>query len=123
MVSFERIWLVDCIRSAVSASTCISTRSSRRSELDRHSGKPRSMRPCCNMANSAVSTNHILAALPAHELARLDPHLERMPLDAMALLYDANQPIDQVYFPESATVSLVNVLQPATAVETAMVGR
>ena len=67
--------------------------------------------------------NRILGALPADERARLAPHLERVELDVKQVVFDVDRPIEHVYFPEAAVVSLVGVMADGSAVETATVGR
>jgi hypothetical protein len=66
--------------------------------------------------------NRILAALPDAELARLVPSLTRVTLDVRRVLFDVDQPITHVYFPESAVGSVLGLMSDATAVETATVG-
>jgi CRP-like cAMP-binding protein len=67
--------------------------------------------------------NGILAALPAHDLARLQPMLEPVMLCARQFLYTARAPIPAVHFLESGLVSLVARLERGDAVEVGMVGR
>jgi CRP-like cAMP-binding protein len=66
--------------------------------------------------------NRILASLPADEYARMAPHLERVHLDHRQVLIDPDQPIQQVYFPESSVISVLSLLADGTAIETATVG-
>ncbi len=49
--------------------------------------------------------NRILAALPAKDLARLGSSLERIALEPRDILYDPDQPIKYVYFPEDSLAS------------------
>src|SRR5262245_60009205 len=67
--------------------------------------------------------NRFLAALPAHDFAPLAPHLRPVPLEHGATLHEAGEDIEQVYFPQSAMVSLVVVMRNGATVETATVGR
>jgi CRP-like cAMP-binding protein len=66
--------------------------------------------------------NRILAALPAHELERIEPFLERVDLQVRHVLIDPNRPIEHVYFVEEGIVSILGVMEDGTAVETATVG-
>ena len=66
--------------------------------------------------------NHLLAALPAAELKRLGPHLERVPLPLGAALYESGGAQRHVYFPESGIVSLLYVMNDGSAAEIAVVG-
>ena len=67
--------------------------------------------------------NHLLAALPAAELARLAPHLERVPLPLGAVIYESGGAQGYVYFPASGIVSLLYVMNDGSAAEIAVVGR
>jgi CRP-like cAMP-binding protein len=66
--------------------------------------------------------NRILAMLPPEELDRLMPRLERLVPQFKAVLFDVDQPIDAVYFPEEAVVSVLGVMSDGSAVETATIG-
>ena len=67
--------------------------------------------------------NRLLGALPAAELRTLRPHLERVELDQREALFEPDVPIPFVYFPETAVVSLVNVLRDGGTVEIGTSGR
>lgn len=71
---------------------------------------------------SSSQRNQILASLPPGDLARLEPHLDRVKLGVRDLLFDVNQVIDFVYFPESCVASIIGVMADGSAVETATVG-
>jgi CRP-like cAMP-binding protein len=68
-------------------------------------------------------TNLLLDSLSSGDAAALRLHLKPIFLDQQRILYDAGQPIDAVYFPTSAIVSLVVGLSTGEMVEAAMVGR
>jgi CRP-like cAMP-binding protein len=72
---------------------------------------------------SAAPRNRILAALPKSDLARLASSLEPVTLEAKDILFDPDQPIKHVYFPEDCLASIVGVMADGSAVETATVGR
>jgi CRP-like cAMP-binding protein len=67
--------------------------------------------------------NRLLASLPAADYARLAPALERVDLTLKQIAFDVDRPIEHVYFPEGAVVSVVGVMADGTAVETATIGR
>jgi CRP-like cAMP-binding protein len=71
----------------------------------------------------APPRNRILAGLSKTQLARLAPSLERVTLESKDVLFDPDQPITHVYFPEDCLVSIVGVMADGSAVETATVGR
>jgi CRP-like cAMP-binding protein len=66
--------------------------------------------------------NHLLAALPTAEYERLAPHLERVPLLLGESLYEPGGQLEHVYFPTTAIVSLLYVLESGASAEMAGVG-
>jgi CRP-like cAMP-binding protein len=66
--------------------------------------------------------NHLLAALPAAELMRLAPHLERVPLPLGSVIYESGGEQGHVYFPASGIVSLLYVMNDGSSAEIAVVG-
>ena len=66
--------------------------------------------------------NRLLAALPADELAEIEPHLTRVTFRPGALLSDPWQPIAVVVFPEDCVVSQLSVMADGSAIETGTVG-
>jgi CRP-like cAMP-binding protein len=66
--------------------------------------------------------NHLLAALPAAELGRLFPHLERVPMPLGEVLYESGGHLRHVYFPTTSIVSLLYVLENGASAEIAVVG-
>src|SRR5262245_6385855 len=67
--------------------------------------------------------NRFLAALGPDEQALLTPHLRPVSLERGAILHEAGDEIDQIYFPRSGMVSLVAVMRNGGTVETATIGR
>ena len=67
--------------------------------------------------------NRLLAALPTEEYSRLLPNLETVSLAFKQVLYEPNEPIEHVYFPNNGVVSLVNIMQNGATVEIATVGK
>jgi CRP-like cAMP-binding protein len=66
--------------------------------------------------------NHLLAALPAAELARLSPYLELVPMLLGDILYEPGGQMQHAYFPTTAIVSLHYVMESGASAETAGVG-
>jgi len=64
-------------------------------------------------------SNRFLATLPPHDFALLAQHLRTVTLERAAMLHDAAEEIERVYFPHSGMVSLVAVMQSGAAIETA----
>jgi CRP-like cAMP-binding protein len=70
----------------------------------------------------APPRNRILAALPPDEWARLREHAQWVPMPLAKVVFEPNQPIEHVYFPEEGVVSIVGLVEDGSAVETATVG-
>jgi CRP-like cAMP-binding protein len=66
--------------------------------------------------------NHLLASLPATEYERLAPNLELVWMRLGDPVYEPGGPQRHVYFPTSAIVSLLYVLESGASVEIAGVG-
>jgi CRP-like cAMP-binding protein len=66
--------------------------------------------------------NHLLAALPAQDFARLSAHLELVPMPLGHVLYESGSELRHVYFPTSAIVSLLYVMMDGASAEIAVVG-
>lgn len=64
-----------------------------------------------------------LAALPALDRRRIEPHLNERPFAQGQLLYDAGEEVDEVWFPMTGVVSLMTLLAEDKMVETAAIGR
>lgn len=67
--------------------------------------------------------NRLLAALPAEAYQRLLPHLEPVSLSLKTVIHRPGEPIDYVYFPHRALISLVTILEDGSTVENSLVGR
>jgi CRP-like cAMP-binding protein len=67
-------------------------------------------------------TNQLLAALPASEWRRWQPHLEHVPLPLGQVLYEPGATLSHVYFPTTAIVSLLYVMENGASAEIAVVG-
>jgi len=66
--------------------------------------------------------NHLLAALPAAEFERLAPRLELVPMLLGETLYEPGGQLSHVYFPTTAIVSLLYVMESGLSAEIAGVG-
>ena len=67
--------------------------------------------------------NRLLLALPAGNLKRLMPELERIHCQRGQVLMDADSPLDHIYFPDSGVVSVVAVYADGSIIEMATIGR
>ena len=66
--------------------------------------------------------NHLLAALPAEDFARLLPDLEGVPMPLGHVLYEPGVQMRHVYFPTTCIVSLLYVMEDGASAEIAVVG-
>ncbi len=66
--------------------------------------------------------NHLLAALPSHEFKRLQENLQLVHLPLGQVLYESGCKLASVYFPTTAIVSLLFVLEDGASAEVAIVG-
>jgi CRP-like cAMP-binding protein len=71
---------------------------------------------------SPQAVNRLLAALPDAEYQRLIPHLEYVPLSFKQALHEVGEPIEYVYFPHRAIVSLLSTMEDGSMVEVYLVG-
>ena len=81
------------------------------------------------MRRSAMSTAHspsqnkLLAALPEADFERLAQHLELVPMELGAVVYEPGQQLQHAYFPTTAIVSLHYVTESGASAEAAGVGQ
>jgi CRP-like cAMP-binding protein len=66
--------------------------------------------------------NHLLAALPPGAWRRWEPLLEQVEMPLGQVLYESGSVLDHVYFPTTAIVSLLYVLEDGASAEIAVVG-
>ena len=67
--------------------------------------------------------NYLLAALPPAELQRWLPHLEAVELPLGRVLYESGIALTHVYFPTTAIVSLLYVMEDGASAEIAVAGK
>jgi CRP-like cAMP-binding protein len=73
-------------------------------------------------ARHTPQQNHLLAALPASDFARLACHLELIPMRLGDVLYEPGTRLRHVYFPTTSIVSLLYVMENGASAEIAIVG-
>ena len=66
--------------------------------------------------------NHLLAALPEVERERWLPQLEQVEMPLGQVLYESGDKMSHVYFPTTAIVSLLYVMEDGASAEIAVVG-
>ncbi len=67
--------------------------------------------------------NQLLAALPSGVLAELLPRMQPVSLELRQVLYEAEAPIEAVYFPETGWASLIAQLEDGLTAEVGLIGR
>jgi len=70
----------------------------------------------------APRQNHLLGALPTNAYERVAPHLELVQLNLGDVLYEPGIQLRYVYFPTTAIVSLLYVMENGASAEIAIVG-
>jgi CRP-like cAMP-binding protein len=74
-------------------------------------------------SRNGLLTNKLLSALPSEDFSRLFSHLEPVSLAAGEVLYKLEGEMRYVYFPETAVVSHLYILNEGGMTEADMVGR
>jgi len=86
--------------------------------------KPGVVRAAAPTAPTAAGPrqNHLLDALPAEDYERLAAHLELQQLKLGEVLYEPGRAMRHVYFPTTAIVSMLYVMEDGASAEIAIVG-
>lgn len=71
----------------------------------------------------SFSSNRLLSSLPASTLSRLRPHLKEVSLLKEQYIYQQDERVDAVYFPETAVISEYQILEDGRTIEVAITGR
>ena len=75
-----------------------------------------------NIVSLVPRTDRILAALPPAEMELLEPRLEAVQLPFRRNIYEADRPVDHVYFLHRGVASMVTDMPGGLSVEIATVG-
>jgi CRP-like cAMP-binding protein len=78
---------------------------------------------CQDFSMSTSLSNQLLGTLPSNVLALLNSDLEPLSLLQGVVLFEPEDPIERVYFPETGMISLLVVTREGDTVETSVVGR
>ena len=85
---------------------------------------PRQLTKRNDMAQSTVPTdNDLIASLPDAELQRWLPMLEWVDMPLGQVMYESGRTLSHVYFPTTAIVSLLYVMEDGASAEIAVVGK
>jgi CRP-like cAMP-binding protein len=85
--------------------------------------RARSLRKRQRTDEGARSSNLILAKLPADVYRRIEPGLKTVSLSKEQFLYQEEDRLNYIYFPETAVVSEFKILEDGRMVEIAVTGR
>jgi CRP-like cAMP-binding protein len=66
--------------------------------------------------------NRLLAALPQEEYERLRLHLEQVSFDLGEVVYESGERLDHVYFPTTAIISLLYLMEDGSSAEMGLAG-
>jgi CRP-like cAMP-binding protein len=66
--------------------------------------------------------NHVLAALSPDEFARLLPKMQAVSLSLGQVIYESGEQIEHVYFPTTAIISLLYIMENGATAEIGVVG-
>jgi len=72
--------------------------------------------------NADHRINRLLASLEPEDFALVEPHLELVNLERKQVLYETGDVITYAYFPHTAIISLVNVMEDGGTVEVGVFG-
>ncbi len=67
--------------------------------------------------------NHLLAVLPENEWNRISPYFEFTTMPLGMVLYESGGVLNDVYFPTTAIISLLYVMEDGASAEIAIVGK
>jgi CRP-like cAMP-binding protein len=73
-------------------------------------------------AKSDAQKNHLIAALPKEEFARLEPHLESVSLPLGKVIYESGDKMTHVYFPTTAIISMLYIMENGGTAEIGIAG-
>lgn len=73
-------------------------------------------------STDTAKANHLLSVLPEAEWSKIASHLTKVDLPLGHVLYESGDKLDYVYFPTTAIVSLLYVMENGASAEIAIVG-
>ena len=66
--------------------------------------------------------NHLLGGVTSEEMMRLLPNLQRVSLSLGKVIYESDEKMDYVYFPTTAIISLLYIMENGSSAEIGVVG-
>ena len=76
-----------------------------------------------NADTSDPTKNHLLAALPREEYERILPHLRHVSFKLGEVVYESGVQMEHIYFPTTAIISLLYLMENGASAEMGMAGR
>jgi CRP-like cAMP-binding protein len=76
-----------------------------------------------NVDTSDPKKNSLLAALPREEYERILPHLGHVSFKLGEVVYESGGQMDHIYFPTTAIISLLYLMENGTSAEMGMAGK
>ena len=73
-------------------------------------------------ASNGAQKNHLLAALPEKEFLHILPMLEHVSFKLGDVLYEADEKMDHAYFPTTAIISLLSIMENGATAEIGVTG-
>ncbi|HEX6280319.1 MAG TPA: Crp/Fnr family transcriptional regulator [Pyrinomonadaceae bacterium] len=74
------------------------------------------------ISRDEAHANHLLASLPDGDLERLLPFLAPVDLELGAVLYESGEPMDFGFFPTTAIISLLYIMESGSTAEIGVIG-
>ena len=74
------------------------------------------------VAEDVARRNHLLGGITAEEMTRLQPHLQPVTLALGKVIYESGEKLDYIYFPTTAIISLLYIMESGATAEIGVVG-
>ena len=72
--------------------------------------------------NRPLKLNQLLGLLPVEGYERLAPHLQKFSFKSGTVLYEPNEVMDFAYFPNTAMISVVSIMEDGSTTEIGLIG-
>jgi CRP-like cAMP-binding protein len=74
------------------------------------------------VSNLVTPKNQLLGLLSEETYSKLAPHLSQVSLESGQILYEPNEVMDFAYFPKSAMISIVSIMEDGATTEIGLIG-
>jgi CRP-like cAMP-binding protein len=75
------------------------------------------------VSEDVARTNDLLACINSEEMERLLPHLQPVSLSLGKVIYESGEKLDYIYFPTTAIISLLYIMESGATAEIGVVGK